>query len=282
MFYRIRFAKYGVVKFIGHLDVMRYFQKAIRRSELLIKYSQGYSPHQLLVFASPLGVGITSDGEYMDIEVEDDAPEILRAYEEVTGGSAADGKTVNALDDDGLTAVGSASARYVSETISKALTEGFEILECRYIFSREGGKRPENAMSQVNGADYLVSLKDGYSLKGADGEKWQSFMAQSTVNVVKKTKSGEKELDIRPYIYASAFGRKDAGMLSDAAGLKHADTFENDNVIFMRLAAGSAVNIKPELVTEAFCGFIGAEYNENAFQIHRVKMYASAEELKAL
>ena len=49
MFYRIRFAKYGVVKFIGHLDVMRYFQKAIRRSELLIKYSQGYSPHQLLV-----------------------------------------------------------------------------------------------------------------------------------------------------------------------------------------------------------------------------------------
>ena len=58
MYIRIRFAKYGVVKFIGHLDVMRYFQKAVRRSGLAIKYSNGYSPHQLMVFASPLGVGM--------------------------------------------------------------------------------------------------------------------------------------------------------------------------------------------------------------------------------
>ena len=69
MIFRIRFAKYGVVKFIGHLDTMRYFQKAVRRSELPIKYSQGFNPHQLMVFAQPLGVGITSDGEYMDIDV---------------------------------------------------------------------------------------------------------------------------------------------------------------------------------------------------------------------
>ena len=71
MLFRIRFAKYGVVKFIGHLDAMRYFQKAVRRSELPIKYSQGFNPHQLMVFAQPLGVGVTSDGEYLDIETED-------------------------------------------------------------------------------------------------------------------------------------------------------------------------------------------------------------------
>ena len=66
---RIKFRKYGVMRFIGHLDIMRYFQKAMRRAEIDICYSEGFSPHQIMSFAAPLGVGITSDGEYLDIEV---------------------------------------------------------------------------------------------------------------------------------------------------------------------------------------------------------------------
>lgn len=66
---RIKFSKQGPVKFIGHLDVMRYFQKAIRRAGIDIKYSEGFSPHQIMSFAAPLGLGLTSNGEYMDIEV---------------------------------------------------------------------------------------------------------------------------------------------------------------------------------------------------------------------
>ena len=66
---RIKFRKYGNMKFIGHLDVMRYFQKAIRRADVGIRYSEGFSPHQIMSFAAPLGVGITSEGEYLDIEV---------------------------------------------------------------------------------------------------------------------------------------------------------------------------------------------------------------------
>ena len=69
---RIKFAKAGIARFIGHLDVMRYFQKAVRRAGIAIRYSGGFSPHQLMSFAAPLGVGITSNGEYLDIEVEDD------------------------------------------------------------------------------------------------------------------------------------------------------------------------------------------------------------------
>ena len=66
---RIKFKKWGCMKFIGHLDMMRFFQKAIRRANIDIKYSEGYSAHQIMSFAAPLGVGITSDGEYFDIEV---------------------------------------------------------------------------------------------------------------------------------------------------------------------------------------------------------------------
>ena len=48
---RIKFKKYGPMKFIGHLDVMRYFQKAMRRAGVDICYSGGFSPHQIMSFA---------------------------------------------------------------------------------------------------------------------------------------------------------------------------------------------------------------------------------------
>ena len=86
---RIKFRKYGTMKFIGHLDVMRYFQKAIRRSDVDIRYSEGFSPHQIMTFAAPLGVGITSNGEYMDIEVlstEDSQTMIKRLNDVMTEG----------------------------------------------------------------------------------------------------------------------------------------------------------------------------------------------------
>ena len=66
---RIKFSKHGVMKFIGHLDVMRYFQKAMRRADIDIAYSTGFSPHQIMSFAQPLGVGVESNGEYMDVEL---------------------------------------------------------------------------------------------------------------------------------------------------------------------------------------------------------------------
>ena len=66
---RIKFRKYGSLRFIGHLDVMRYFQKVMRRSEIPIAFTGGYSPHMIMSFAQPLGVGVTSDGEYLDIEL---------------------------------------------------------------------------------------------------------------------------------------------------------------------------------------------------------------------
>ena len=61
------------MKFIGHLDIMRYFQKAIRRANIPIAFSGGFSPHMIMSFAAPLGVGVTSAGEYFDMELTDDS-----------------------------------------------------------------------------------------------------------------------------------------------------------------------------------------------------------------
>ena len=66
---RIRFSKTEPMQYIGHLDTMRYFQKVLRRAELPVAFSEGFSPHILMSFASPLGVGKTSTGEYFDLDL---------------------------------------------------------------------------------------------------------------------------------------------------------------------------------------------------------------------
>lgn len=68
---RVKFAKLGVVRFIGHLDFMRYFQKAFRRTDINVLYSKGFNPHMIMSFAQPLGVGVQSYGDYFDVEVDD-------------------------------------------------------------------------------------------------------------------------------------------------------------------------------------------------------------------
>ena len=62
---RLRFSKQGQMKFIGHLDMVRYFQKVMRRSEVDVAYSEGFSPHQKMSFAAPLSVGVLSRGNIL-------------------------------------------------------------------------------------------------------------------------------------------------------------------------------------------------------------------------
>lgn len=66
---RLKFSRKGPVSYLGHLDVLRYFQKAILRAGIDIRYSEGFNPHQILSFAYPLGVSMETYGDYCDIEV---------------------------------------------------------------------------------------------------------------------------------------------------------------------------------------------------------------------
>ena len=66
---RIKFRKYGALRFIGHLDVMRFFQKVMRRADIPIAFTGGFSPHMIMSFASPLGIGLASEGEYLTLSL---------------------------------------------------------------------------------------------------------------------------------------------------------------------------------------------------------------------
>ena len=66
--YRIKYTKGPELRFVSHLDIMRVFQRAVKRAKLPIEYSHGFNPHQIMSFANPLSLGMTSIGEYCDVE----------------------------------------------------------------------------------------------------------------------------------------------------------------------------------------------------------------------
>lgn len=69
---RAKFKKGNELKYISHLDLMRLFQRAIRRAKIPVEYTQGFNPHPKLSFATALSLGIPSDGEYIDIDLTDE------------------------------------------------------------------------------------------------------------------------------------------------------------------------------------------------------------------
>lgn len=66
----MKFQKKEDVKFISHLDMQRLFQRALRRAKLPCTYSQGFNPHLFISFACALPVGVCSDAEYVEVQLE--------------------------------------------------------------------------------------------------------------------------------------------------------------------------------------------------------------------
>lgn len=67
---RFYFSKADEVKYVGHLDTIELFDRAFRRAKLPISFSEGFNPRPKLTFAHPLAVGISSNGEIGEIELE--------------------------------------------------------------------------------------------------------------------------------------------------------------------------------------------------------------------
>ena len=57
------FCKKGDLRYISHLDIVRLFQRAVRRANLPVSLSQGFTPHYKISFSNALKLGIESEGE---------------------------------------------------------------------------------------------------------------------------------------------------------------------------------------------------------------------------
>ena len=170
---RMRLAKYGPMKFIGHLELMRFLQKCIRRTDIDIRYSDGITPRMIMSTAMPLGLGLTSTGEYVDIEI---------------------GSPI--------------TTEHALEQLRPLMPEGLEILDFRQIgetVPAGGGgnaRKPQKAMSVVAAAEYRVKFRENFAVPENWREILMSFVGQEEILWTKETKKGFRTLDMKPLIYS--------------------------------------------------------------------------------
>jgi radical SAM-linked protein len=67
---RLRFSRGEELKYVSHLDLMRLWERVLRRAEIPMAYSEGFSPHPRISLAAPLPLGVTSEAELMDVVVK--------------------------------------------------------------------------------------------------------------------------------------------------------------------------------------------------------------------
>ena len=256
---RICFSKFGRLRFLGHLDVMRFFQRAITRAGVPIAYSAGFHPHMIMSFAQPLALSVTSDGEYFDIECG-----------------------VDSVDPDNILT-----------RLRGAMCDGLDVRSVTILPEREPNTKKQTGMSQIAGAMYLLTSDAENGAKFAEAVR--KLAESSSVLVEKEGKSGVRDVDIRKGIHALAI-LNDGGTLEylsndgmfdcppDLTGgfgrerSAHAPERPCGSVtILAAVDAGSENNISVELLTEALrkCGELPDGRFLNA---HRMELFGRRED----
>lgn len=196
--YLVKYTKGSDIKFVGHLDLMRTIQRTFRRALLPAEYSKGFNPHMKLSIAQPLSVGVYSDGEYLDVDFEEtvDNDKIISAFNE---------KSTNNI---------------------KLL----KVVKIEKEVDKNNKKLPQ-AMAAVDGAKYVIKIK--YENTNLLQEELQELLKSDVWNIVKKSKSGEKEVNIKPMVKTFDF------------------CIENNILIIETIVAcGSRENLSADLLAE--------------------------------
>lgn len=201
----VRFGKNPRLRFISHLDLQRFFQRALNRTGLPIAFSQGFNPHPVMAFASALALGWTSDYEVLDVKL-----------------SAPIGR------------------KRAEESMRAALPGDLPVIQVKMVEDRL-----PSLMPMVYASEYRIDNS------GVTEEMLADFRAQETVTAVRKTKSGEREINIRPLAY---------------------DLRLDGDALIARLALTDKDTLKPDLLVKTLTG----KENEE-LRIHRTALLAKGE-----
>ncbi len=159
---RLAFAKQDEAKFIGHLDLAKVFERAMRRAEISMAFSEGFNPHPKISFGSALALGVTSLREYVDLELVQD----LLPGEFMT-------------------------------RLQPQLPKGITLLEAKEIPAQS-----KALMAVLNSTCYRVRIPLLLPLtQERVDDVLKKFLAQESIVYVRYTKNkGRQERNLRPYI----------------------------------------------------------------------------------
>lgn len=166
---RFKFSRGAGLKYIAHLDILRLFERTLKRSGLPISYTQGFNPRQKMVFGLPMSIGLTSEAEYADIEFDEDiSPEAFIS-------------SINGCLPDGIHVLEAVVYNGKDNIMSQITAAKYDIVFCT-----------KKAMSHYE-MDNTVS----------------DVLAKENISVMKKTKKGIRPVNIRPLIYSLSAYKKD-------------------------------------------------------------------------
>mgnify|MGYP003936842055 CR=1 FL=1 len=249
---RAKFTRGEELKFISHLDMMKMFERALRRSGLPVYYSQGFNPHPQIVFGLPLAVGVTSEAEYVDI-----------AFSEYIN-----------------------PGQFI-EQLNRQMPKGLEILEAKI---KESKANIMASISKAS-YEVLVSIAQNPDINEVEG-KIHQFLNNDEILIKKESKGKVKDVNIKPLIHRfnayyiekkSIIEKNTDAQLSNIILLDYIDKIshsldlhEIENIqgyygFSLLLAAGSIANLKPELVLQAFGNWTG--FDLDVIKIHRSGLF---------
>lgn len=216
---RCSFARSGATVYLGHLDLMTCFERACRRAGLPILYSQGYNPRPMMVFALPLGVGIETRCDYLDVSLK--CPYDASKFTEELNAFLPDGlriiksKEIPEPKDSIMSIVTTASYRFEAKGIREAMEKAMKE-ETLIVTKMAKGKEKQTDIRPL-----LISLSQA-SDGDPDSVEFYAFAGS--------------ERNVRPDLILSSLS-KYCGMDPDLA--------ENARVIRTGLFAGEYPRITP-------------------------------------
>jgi len=181
---RFRFIRGEEVKFISHLDLMKVFERALRRSRIPIAHSQGYNPHPHMVFGLPLSVGVTSEAEYADFEFSID----LNLEEFIVN-------------------------------LNNQLPYGLKLLE-----AKEKNNKVNIMASIVMSSYDLLVYSETINEENEMNSRIAEFIGKAEIIVKKEGKNGSKNIDIKPMIRKIEVRAAKPDELSENMSLKEIET----------------------------------------------------------
>ena len=165
---RFRFVKLGKIRFTSQRDVARMWERALRRAELPLAYTEGFSPRPQLSFGLALPTGCESLAEYLDVVLDDRRPETA------------------AVDLDALPAV-----------LTGLLPEGVDVEEAALVDRRDG-----SLQQRVTSCSWTMSFT---GISRADlVDRVGSLLAVDSVPIVRERKGRQEHDDLRPSVLALA------------------------------------------------------------------------------
>ena len=159
---RVKYKKEDEMIFISHLDLQRLLQRAFRRAKINLSYSEGFNPHPKMSYGNALALGVDSQGEYVDIEIEDDI-----------------------------------EVKEFLERINEQLPDGI-----KFVKGQEIDPKTPSLSSIIVYGEYIFNIDLEVPLsKEFVKSRVLNFVKSKEIIITKKNKKGKKvEVDIRPMI----------------------------------------------------------------------------------